>query len=139
MPKKGKKIENLGKNIQKFENILKKGRWLRAILARNKLLEKALRSVLLSQYAAQSFPAPIHKISKSTYTMNWNFPPKANINKRWQPRFNSCKCKCNKRPHIKTYAQCTSKVQAKMKPPTEKWPPPPINWTIQPLSKIWFP
>ena len=42
MPKVGKKFGNLGKNIQKFENILKKGRWLRAIIARNKLLEKTL-------------------------------------------------------------------------------------------------
>ena len=44
---KGKKrgeskiYENLGKSW-KFENILKKGRWLYAIIAHNKLLEKAL-------------------------------------------------------------------------------------------------
>ena len=49
--KKGKQMLNMGKNEQniwkfgqkctKFKNILKKGRWLRAIIARNKLLEKA--------------------------------------------------------------------------------------------------
>ena len=37
MLKKGKIFENLGKN----ENILKKGRWFRAFIAGNKLLEKA--------------------------------------------------------------------------------------------------
>ena len=30
--------------MYKFENILKKGRWLRVIIAHNKLLEKALIS-----------------------------------------------------------------------------------------------
>ena len=43
--KKGKKGQNIWKFAQKctkFENILKKGKWLRAIIARNKLLEKAL-------------------------------------------------------------------------------------------------
>ena len=39
MFKKGKIFENLVKSVQ---NLLKKGRWLCAIIARNKLLEKAL-------------------------------------------------------------------------------------------------
>ena len=45
MFKKGKKVQNIWKCGQKcttLENILKKGRWLRAIIAGNKLLEKAL-------------------------------------------------------------------------------------------------
>ena len=45
MFKKGKKGQNIwkfGHKCTKFENILKKGRWLRAIIARNKLLEKGL-------------------------------------------------------------------------------------------------
>ena len=40
--KKGKKGQNIwkfGQKCRKFENILNKGRWLRAIIARNKLLE----------------------------------------------------------------------------------------------------
>ena len=40
--KKGKKRQKVSKFQQKcikFENILKKGRWLRAIIARNKLVE----------------------------------------------------------------------------------------------------
>ena len=44
MFKKDKIFENLGKNA-KFENIFKKGRSLCAIIARNKLLEKALVSL----------------------------------------------------------------------------------------------
>ena len=36
--KKGKIYESLGKNV-KFENILKKGRWLRAIIVPTELLE----------------------------------------------------------------------------------------------------
>ena len=42
MLKKGKKKENIwkyGQKCTKIENLLKKGRWLRAIIARNKLLE----------------------------------------------------------------------------------------------------
>ena len=46
--KKGKIFENFWQKCTKFENISKKGRWLRAIIARNKLLEKAL-GVQLSQ------------------------------------------------------------------------------------------
>ena len=44
--KGGKKAKYLKiwSKITKLENILKKGRWLRAIIARNKLLEKALIS-----------------------------------------------------------------------------------------------
>ena len=41
--KKGKKGQNIwkfGQKFGKFKNILKKSRWLRAIIARNKLLEK---------------------------------------------------------------------------------------------------
>ena len=34
-----------GKNIWKFENLLKKCRWLHAIIARNKLLEETLEQV----------------------------------------------------------------------------------------------
>ena len=41
--KKGKIFENLGKNM--FENILKKGWWLHAIITHNKLLEKALNAL----------------------------------------------------------------------------------------------
>ena len=40
-----KKVQNIwkfGQKCTKFENILKKGRWLHAIIAHNKLLEKAL-------------------------------------------------------------------------------------------------
>ena len=43
--KKGKKQQNIwkfGQKCSKFEIILKKSRWLRAIIARNKLLEKVL-------------------------------------------------------------------------------------------------
>ena len=40
--KKGQSIWNVGQKCTKFENTLKKGRWLRTIIARNKLLEKAL-------------------------------------------------------------------------------------------------
>ena len=40
--KKGQNIWKFGQRCTKFENILKKGKWLRAIIARNKLLEKAL-------------------------------------------------------------------------------------------------
>ena len=48
--KKGKIFENLGKKITKFENILKKGRWLCAIIAHNKLLEKALTRVIIAYF-----------------------------------------------------------------------------------------
>ena len=40
--KRAKKAQNIwkfGQKCTKFENILKRGRWLRAIIARNKLLE----------------------------------------------------------------------------------------------------
>ena len=40
--KKGETIWKFGQKCTKFENILKNGRWLRAIIARSKLLEKAL-------------------------------------------------------------------------------------------------
>ena len=49
--KKGKKGQNIWKFEQKytkFENILKKGWWLRAIIAQNKLQEKALQSPVFS-------------------------------------------------------------------------------------------
>ena len=39
MLEKGKIFKNSGKIVQNFENILKKGRWLRAIIACNKLRE----------------------------------------------------------------------------------------------------
>ena len=45
--KKGKKWQNIwkfGLKCTKFKNILKKNRWLRAIIAQNKLLEKARKS-----------------------------------------------------------------------------------------------
>ena len=45
MFKKGKKRQNIwkfGQKCKKIENILKKGWWLRAIIAPNELLEKAL-------------------------------------------------------------------------------------------------
>ena len=45
MLRKDKKMYNIWKFRQKytkFKNILKKSKWLRAIIARNKLLEKAL-------------------------------------------------------------------------------------------------
>ena len=41
--KKGQNIWKFGQKYTKFENILKKDRWLRAITSRNKLLEKAQR------------------------------------------------------------------------------------------------
>ena len=40
--KKGKISEKFGQKCTKFENILKKGTWLRTIIAHIKLLEKAL-------------------------------------------------------------------------------------------------
>ena len=40
--KKGQNIWKFGQKCTKCENILKKGRWLRAIIAHKKLLEKAL-------------------------------------------------------------------------------------------------
>ena len=40
--KKGQNIWKFGRKCAKIENILKKGTWLHAIIARNKLLEKAL-------------------------------------------------------------------------------------------------
>ena len=42
MLKMGKIFENLCKNVQNFEIILKKGMWLHVIIARIKLLERAL-------------------------------------------------------------------------------------------------
>ena len=42
--KKGKKGQNIwkfGQKYTKFQSLLKKGRWLRAIITRNKLLEKS--------------------------------------------------------------------------------------------------
>ena len=42
--KKGQHSWKFRQKYTKFENILKKGRWLRAIIARNKLLEKALHT-----------------------------------------------------------------------------------------------
>ena len=45
--KKWQKVQNIwkfGQICTKFENILKKGRWLHAIMAWNKLLEKAPKS-----------------------------------------------------------------------------------------------
>ena len=47
MLKKGTKGQNIwkfGQKCIKFENMLKKGRWFCVIIARNKLLEKALRT-----------------------------------------------------------------------------------------------
>ena len=40
--KKGQNIWKFGQKCSKFQNILKKDRWLRTIITRNKLLEKAL-------------------------------------------------------------------------------------------------
>ena len=40
--KTGQHIWKFGPKCTKFENILKKGMWLRAAIGRNKLLEKAL-------------------------------------------------------------------------------------------------
>ena len=40
--KKGQHIWKFGQKYTKFENILKKDRWLRNIITRTKLLEKAL-------------------------------------------------------------------------------------------------
>ena len=37
--KKGQNLWKFGKNSTKFKNSYKKGRWLRAIIAHNKLLE----------------------------------------------------------------------------------------------------
>ena len=45
--KKGQFIWKLGQKCTKFENISKKGRWLRAIIARNKLLEQALEGEMI--------------------------------------------------------------------------------------------
>ena len=43
--KKGKISKNLGKNVQNLKIFLRKGRWLCAIIACNKLLEKALKGM----------------------------------------------------------------------------------------------
>ena len=54
--KKGKKVQNIwkfGQKCTKFENILKKGSWLRAIITCNKLLEKAL---IMDKFG-QGYPA----------------------------------------------------------------------------------
>ena len=37
--KQGKIFKNLGKNVQNLKKKLKKGKWLRAIIADNRLLE----------------------------------------------------------------------------------------------------
>ena len=42
---KGQNIWEFVQECTKFENILKKGKWLHAIIARNKLIEKALNAV----------------------------------------------------------------------------------------------
>ena len=42
MLKKGKIPENFGRKCAKFENVLKRSRWLDAIIARNKLVEWTL-------------------------------------------------------------------------------------------------
>ena len=56
MFKKSKIFENLGNNVQNLKKILKKGRWLHVIIARNKLLEKALYvGKLLDQKARVNF------------------------------------------------------------------------------------
>ena len=52
MLKKGKKGQNMSKfghKCPKFENILKKGKWLRAIIAHNKLLEKDLTGQVIQE------------------------------------------------------------------------------------------
>ena len=51
--KKGKIFENLGKNVQNLKKYFEKGRRLRVIIARNKLLEKALFTNICFQYAWQ--------------------------------------------------------------------------------------
>ena len=50
--KKGQNIWKFGQKCTKFENILKKGRWLHAIIACNKLLEKVL---VLKNYCFGNF------------------------------------------------------------------------------------
>ena len=47
--KKGQNIWKFGQECTKGENILKKSRWLRTIIARNKLLGKTLLVKLLTQ------------------------------------------------------------------------------------------
>ena len=49
MARKGKHIWKFGQKCMKFENIFKKGKWLRVIIAHNKLLEKALFAQLGSR------------------------------------------------------------------------------------------
>ena len=39
--------------MYKFENALKKGKWLHAIVAWNKLLEKALNKIILVKWKPQ--------------------------------------------------------------------------------------
>ena len=50
--KKGKSIQKLEQKGTKFENILKKGSWLRAIIACNKLPEQALVCDLFQERVA---------------------------------------------------------------------------------------
>ena len=54
MLKKGKKGQNiwkLGQKCANFEYILKKGRWLHVIIARNKLLEKSLICAMQTRFS----------------------------------------------------------------------------------------
>ena len=46
---KGQNMWKFGQKCPKFENILKKGKWLRAIIARNKLLEKDLTGQVIQE------------------------------------------------------------------------------------------
>ena len=46
--KKGQNIWRIGQKYGKFENVLKKGRWLSMIIACNRLLEKALLLLILN-------------------------------------------------------------------------------------------
>ena len=46
---KGQNMWKFGQICPKFENILKKGKWLRAIIARNKLLEKDLTGQVIQE------------------------------------------------------------------------------------------
>ena len=71
MLKKGKKRQHIWKFRQKhtkLENILKKGRWLCAIIARNKLLEKALHILSYeSNLYSSLYDLPVHEYFQDLY------------------------------------------------------------------------
>ena len=81
MFKKGKKGKNIWKFEQKhtkFENILKKSRWLHAIMKHNKLLEKALFLLFYISFYVSRYHFPhvfriLFNIWKKLFVTNFPF------------------------------------------------------------------